>query len=672
MRNRILFFFGLKVKPAYVRFIYRYLTNDESAAHDAQEASINKRVEMLLQFGDPDIVVDFRDQNPGRPPKYQKFWDETNTYIHNVAELASVQERRHESISYMASALSVRALRDNVAKRLPEGSPVPSLATIRLQFWPRNPTAKAAESFTGKIAVKYMVQQRQLRATHEDEHYAAALFRYLRQMAVDYREDANLLCVDDKHKVKVGNPGHPVAAVERGKPVLVGVNKTFAVSDHDFTNLTLTPSVILQVDIPSCIEESFYRGRVFVGIKDSAFQASRPMRHAAEMTQVLSEQESKPILLLYSDGGPDHRVNYSSVQRSLVSMFLKLDLDALYAVRTPPGHSWRNPAERMMSIINIGLQSVGVMREKLENEALEKQVLRCNSVNSVRNLATKQPDVRTQLTDSLQQPITLLTSIMQQLKLGEEAFSTFTPASDRSIQTHEDAVKELDSSFFAQHCQLRTYSFCVKKCTDSDCKAHKPPKLDEETFKGLHFLPDPTPDPENPDHYLAFDKIYGQETTECHKPSLKRKEREGHGLSFNPSAQTVSRVKRLVWCIECDKPRVLHAEKKLTHEKLLNLDNCLEAVEFSCGSVMSDHIPNDSSEEHILSKVFVRKDINCLNPIEIPYYSSGIFPLICTNCAGDTEFVKGAQADAYYPICTGCWDSNGKVLKRKRKLFKEK
>ena len=87
---------------------------------------------------------------------------------------------------------------------------------------------------------------------------------------------------------------------------------------------------------------------------------------------------------------------------------------------------------------------------------------------------------------------------------------------------------------------------------------------------------------------------------------------------------------------------------------------------------MSDHIPNDSSEEHILSKVFVRKDINCLNPIEIPYYSSGIFPLICTNCAGDTYFVKGAQADAYYPICTGCWDSHGKVLKRKRKLFKEK
>ena len=67
----------------------------------------------------------------------------------------------------------------------------------------------------------------------------------------------------------------------------------------------------------------------------------------------------------------------------------------------------------------------------------------------------------------------------------------------------------------------------------------------------------------------------------------------------------------------------------------------LEAVEFSCGSVMSDHIPNDSSEEHILSKVFVRKDINCLNPIEIPYYSSGIFPLICTNCAWDTDFVKG-------------------------------
>ena len=74
---------------------------------------------------------------------------------------------------------------------------------------------------------------------------------------------------------------------------------------------------------------------------------------------------------------------------------------------------------------------------------------------------------------------------------------------------------------------------------------------------------------------------------------------------------------------------------------------------------MSDHIPNDSSEEHILSKVFVRKG---LNPIEIVLLQWH-FPPVCTNCAGDTDFVKGAQADAYYPICTGCWDSHGKVLK---------
>ncbi len=62
-----------------------------------------------------------------------------------------------------------------------------------------------------------------------------------------------------------------------------------------------------------------------------------------------------PILLLYTDGGPDHRLTYVSVQVSLICIFLALDLDFLCAVRTPPYHSWKNPAERIMSILNMGL-----------------------------------------------------------------------------------------------------------------------------------------------------------------------------------------------------------------------------------------------------------------------------------------------------------------------------
>jgi hypothetical protein len=43
--------------------------------------------------------------------------------------------------------------------------------------------------------------------------------------------------MNDKHKCKVGEPGLPVAAIERGKQVCVSTNgKKFAVADHNFMN----------------------------------------------------------------------------------------------------------------------------------------------------------------------------------------------------------------------------------------------------------------------------------------------------------------------------------------------------------------------------------------------------------------------------------------------------
>ena len=62
-----------------------------------------------------------------------------------------------------------------------------------------------------------MIQQRQFRHTHTDAHYCAARFRYLKQYALRLCERTLMACLDDKHRVKVGEPGLPVASVERGK-----------------------------------------------------------------------------------------------------------------------------------------------------------------------------------------------------------------------------------------------------------------------------------------------------------------------------------------------------------------------------------------------------------------------------------------------------------------------
>ena len=190
--------------------------------------------------------------------------------------------------------------------------------------------------------------------------------------------------MDDKHRVKVGEPGTPVAAAERGKQVLVSLSQSFQVCDHDFTRFSLIPTVVLRVDIPSSMDGSWYDGQVYVGIKEAVFEPSSALRHASELYNILlTEMGMKSVLFLYTDGGPDHRTTYISTQLSLIALFLNLNLDYLCAARTAPHNSWKNPVERMMSILNLGFQSIGLMRSKM-SEPAEAALKNCNSIALLR------------------------------------------------------------------------------------------------------------------------------------------------------------------------------------------------------------------------------------------------------------------------------------------------
>ena len=420
MRQNFVRMFGrvTGVKPAYLREMYRQLTGDASASSSESEKDIDERVRQAIELEDAEVVVDLRHHNKGQPSKYDQFWEACERYIESSVEVA-VDDRRHDRIAHLALALSVNDLLSEVSKVVGPNVLVPSAQWLRLQFWSKIPTAKTALQYTGRLKVKYMVQKRQLRKSHEDVHYASALFRYQKEMAIKYRNNATYVSLDDKHKVPVGEPGYPVASVERGKKVLVGTGPgmAFEVGDHDFTRCSLTPSVALFIDISDSIEGSFYHGKVCVGVKDSIFEPSSPHRHATELNSLLTTlNDTNPILLLYTDGEPDHRVNYIIVQLSLIAIFLARDLDFLVAVRTPPFNSWKNPAERVMSELNLALQAVGLMRRKMSDE-LEKAIEGCNSMSAVRESAVLRSDLQESLKDSLEPVIVLLCSLFQRLKL---------------------------------------------------------------------------------------------------------------------------------------------------------------------------------------------------------------------------------------------------------------
>ena len=250
--------------------------------------------------------------------------------------------------------------------------------------------------------------------------------------------------------------------------------------------------------------------------------------------------ETSPMLFIYCDGGPDHRLTYVSVQLSLISLFLQLDLDFLCACCTAPCHSWRNPVERIMSIINLGMQCVGLMMKEVGKE-WEGLLTKCNSLTQLRQAAKKTPALVGEVIDSIAPVKILLASIIMRLKLKEKPFEVYPSASDGEIRALWNSLLAIDPSlsfdekmvkaslesypviqrFIAHCCQLRHYSFCVKKCGSSSCTLCKPPRLPSDVFASVYyFLPDPVPMGDG--HYKCFDDVYGTITDEKHRQHSHR------------------------------------------------------------------------------------------------------------------------------------------------------
>ena len=63
-----------------------------------------------------------------------------------------------------------------------------------------------------------------------------------------------------------------------------------------------------------------------------------------------------------------------------------------------------------MSILNLGLQCVGLMRQEMDIES-EEIMSHCNSMNDIRKAVEKTPSLKENLKESLNSTITLLNDI---------------------------------------------------------------------------------------------------------------------------------------------------------------------------------------------------------------------------------------------------------------------
>ena len=405
-------------------------------------------------------------------------------------------------------------------------------------------------------------------------------------------------------------------------------------------------------------------GHVLVGLKETLFEASSPFRHMCELHDVFSTNSdfsSKPIVFIYSDGGPDHRLTYISVQLSLICLFLKLDLDYLCACRTAPYHSWKNPVERVMSVLNLGLQCVGLARAVLPEE-LEQEVRKCNTLSELRHIATTKSSFVTAVQDSLSPVKVLLSRLFSRLCLHDQPIKMFTSATPEDINSFwttllviDDSLKEKTQynrknivecsgvvNFIAHCCRSSHYSFDILKCGSPSCTMCKPPRLPGEVLEKLHFLPHPTPKEDG--HYAPFAEVFGKATSEEHRPSLKQKIRK-NSLPFYASVQHVRNADIMLQCEECSMWRLLYSKYKLTKTRRIELQKILDNVSYSCGAVLKDlQLPPAFKDVEVKEHV-------CNDPIEKLYYSAKYDP-ICIYCGVEQSYTS----ENVYPQCPGCSD----------------
>ena len=113
---------------------------------------------------------------------------------------------------------------------------------------------------------------------------------------------------------------------------------------------------------------------------------------------------------------------------------MKGDFDFLAAVRTAPYHSWTNPAERIMSIINLGLQGVALKRSdmSLNSERIFKNL---GTIEDIRNASSYNSTLSEELKIAIKSTQKTLETRTSRLKLHDQKFKCIEPATFEEINS---------------------------------------------------------------------------------------------------------------------------------------------------------------------------------------------------------------------------------------------
>ena len=688
-----------------------------------RQEGLYNQLTMALQSEDPAECVDRRklirdDHTDVRSTwvDYADFWLAGRDLIE--AHYAAASRRRHGDGGMVSTdgqpvAISLRDLRNQVAAKCREKWPppnevkYPSEWLMARQFVPPNRGAVAAGRYTGFFGVKHVCVKNTLRNHNKDSGYCMQLKDHQHWLAKYLGpRTCHLVQLDDKCTVVCGNPGSAECCVANARGAFgssVG-RKCVQSLDHSCQQRSrLIPSVALHMDI-SGDEQSMYRGVVEVTLKEGLSQPSTAMRHITELVNSLkrkygSDPKGWPaVLLLGTDGGPDHHFKNLTVKHALVSVFLQLDLDMLDARRCAAGQSYTQEVERIMSILNLAWQGLGIARNEMEDE-FESSIKNLSTSKKIREEFVRDPRLRVAWMAAHRDVIAVMERFAKRMELKGVPFEVASPATEEQVQDSLDVCSVVDdglpaiaainakelrkfvglTKFLAdsEHVRSTMYGEAYMKCKvareGGECKlgvckpgtrvpAEKVLKWSEQPMRSEGQ------NNKSGQRWLAPGSTYANgNSNETHRPSWVPAQ-----ITQEVETCVVSNCYSKRYHVKCSNPdckrlRLVYTTKRVQNEGAM--EDALHQLVYVCG----DALPRDLRKDEFAGAhpLVARPGITCTNTMETQVYTTRYFDKgTCYHCGEAGATVEPGLHETWinvYPVCSACRGKGRKEYCRRKR-----
>ena len=142
--------------------------------------------------------------------------------------------------------------------------------------------------------------------------------------------------------------------------------------------------------------------------------------------------------------------------------------------------------------------------------------------------------------------------------------------------------------------------------------SHSSPPSEFEKFK---FVPLPLLNLAK-NHYKSYSELYGQPPSEADRPSSVVTSDAKAANIENKKLLIASKVRGVILCVECNKPRCVYAASTLSYQEKTLLKQAKDTNVYTCGSELFP--PNTP----LNGTIVCQQALTFTHPMEAQYYSS--------------------------------------------------